>query len=71
MQFINTNNNTIVRLIIGSNEFTKTCAFNVKFINNECYFKKLEDPIIEQLFNINLTPVEKYKRFIEFKNIFI
>lgn len=71
MNYISIKKNSIVRLIIGDNEFTKICAFNVKFYNNECYFRKLEHPIIEQLFNINLSTIEKYKKFIDFKYVFI
>ena len=63
--------NGIVRLIIGSGDYTKICAYNIKYFDNECYFKKLEHVVIEQLFNVNLSEFEKYKRFIDFKNVYI
>ena len=71
MKYLNKYKNGIVRLIIGDNEYTKICAYNVKYYNDECYFKKLDQPIIEQLYNINLSDIEKYKRSVDFKYIYI
>ena len=71
MQLLITHNNGIIRLIISVCHYTKICAYSVKYFNDECYFNKLETPIIEQLFNINLTENEKYKKIIDFNVLYI
>jgi hypothetical protein len=71
MNILITHKNSIVRLIIGDTNFTKICAYSVKYSNEECYFNKLEKPIIEQLFNINLSDDEKYKKILDFDVIYI
>ena len=71
MQLLINNKNGIIRLIIGDCHRTKICAYSVKYFNEECYFNKLEKPIIEQLFNINLKEDEKYKKILDFNVSYI